>query len=415
MDSPADEPNVAAEPPELAVLRELRATPGIFAQIANWTGTELALQKQLRSEYSDALTRAALQLAGLRTRAREKFSRASELWCDRQSLEQSTNEAVAQYKAERFAECIAADDPGLPVVDVCAGIGGDALSLARELPVLAVERDPLIATLLTWNAELYGVAERVQTRVVDARELDLAGRWLHLDPDRRPGTGGRVWRIEDYEPELDQLRAWMAAARGGALKLSPACNFAGKFHDLSVETELISLRGECKEATIWFGDLVDEPLWRATVLPEGATIAGYPSSALAEQSALRGYLYDPDPAVVRAGLVDLLAETEGLARLDREEEYLTSEELFDTPFAQAFAVVAELPNNDREIRAQVKAQHWHEIEIKCRHVPVKAAQVRQKLTLDGTGSGTLFIAKIQGRTRAILARRVAPGTIAASQ
>ena len=49
--------------------------------------------------------------------------------------------------------------------------------------------------------------------------------YLHIDPDRRPGSGGKVIRIEDYLPGLETLLELIPQFQGGAIKLSPASNF----------------------------------------------------------------------------------------------------------------------------------------------------------------------------------------------
>src|SRR5690606_39392529 len=85
------------------ILRELRNTPQIFAEIAASGADELALQKALRQAYPDDLVRAALRQHELRQRAAGKFTRAEQMWFDRVGLEQSTSEAVARHKAARFS------------------------------------------------------------------------------------------------------------------------------------------------------------------------------------------------------------------------------------------------------------------------------------------------------------------------
>ena len=42
------------------------------------------------------------------------------------------------------------------------------------------------------------------------------------------------------------------------------------------EIELVSVSGECREATVWFGELKGDAPYRATVLPGGESIAGDP-------------------------------------------------------------------------------------------------------------------------------------------
>jgi len=191
---------------------------------------------------------------------------------------------------------------------------------------------------------------------------------------------------------------------GGAIKLGPASNFPGKFAD--AEVELVSLNGECKEATVWFGRLAGDISHRATVLPTGETLAGNPLDAYAPVELLSQFLYDPDPAVVRAGLIDLLAEQRGFFRLDNGEEYLTSNDLIETPFVRAFEVLAELPNNDRTIRRWFREADIGQVEIKCRHVPIDVEAIRRKLPLTGSQAAVLIYAKIGGKTRAVTCRRV---------
>src|SRR5690349_9204285 len=83
------------------LMHELRDSPELLQEVAESHGSELALQKQLRRKFADRLVSAAFSLCELRRRAAEKFSRASEMWFDRQGLEQATSEAVARHKARR--------------------------------------------------------------------------------------------------------------------------------------------------------------------------------------------------------------------------------------------------------------------------------------------------------------------------
>jgi THUMP domain-like len=104
------------------------------------------------------------------------------------------------------------------------------------------------------------------------------------------------------------------------------------------------------------------------------------------------FLFDPDPALVRAGLIDLFAARSGLCRLDDEEEYLTADQPVDSPFARPFEVLASLSNNDREIRGYFRGSAVGQLEIKCRRIPVDAEAVRRKLPLS--------------RARALVCRRM---------
>ncbi|RPI90902.1 MAG: hypothetical protein EHM42_00635 [Planctomycetaceae bacterium] len=382
--------------PEWQLLSQIHDQPELIARAAEaLPGQELALQKHLREHWPEGWVRCAFALADARRRGVEKFRLAGQMWFDRKGLEQATPEEVARHKARRFTG---------HVYDLCCGIGGDALALAESCNVTAVDLDPCACLRTEWNAGVYHVADRVVAECGDATRVDVGTSLVHLDPDRRQ-SGQKSVRLEDYAPGPAFLQELLQTARGGAIKLSPAANFVGRFPE--AEIELVSLRGECKEATVWFGELAGIDPWRATVLPEGATLAGNPLEQVADLAPPGRYLYDPDPAVVRAGLVDLAAVTLGLGRLDLREEYLTGDALVESAFVQAFEVLAVLPNNPAEIRDYFRRSTFGQVEIKCRHVPVQAEEMRRKLPLPGQDPGVLVIARIAGRARGVVCRRIA--------
>ncbi|MCA9031220.1 MAG: hypothetical protein KDA66_10450, partial [Planctomycetaceae bacterium] len=72
----------------------------------------------------------------------------------------------------------------------------------------------------------------------------------------------------------------------------------------------------------------------------------------------------------------------------------------------SFRVLDSFPHNRKELSKIVTGHEIGELEIKCRHVPVDVDALRKKLKLNGPNRRTLFIAKIEGRTRYVLAERV---------
>ncbi len=387
---------------ECALLHRLRDSAELLVEIATSHENEFALQERLRKSWPADLVRASIQLSGLRIKARAKFSRADEMWFDATGLEQATSEPVAIHKARRFLDGIGGE--ASPMFDLCCGIGGDSLALAQVAAVVAVDKNPAQCLRTEWNSAAYQPSHIVESRCEDIEAIELPPNALvHIDPDRRP-AGKRTRKLEACQPGLPFLQHLIERQLGGAIKLSPASNFGGKFP--GCEIELVSWQGECREATVWFGNLKGNEPMRATRLPEGITLAGDPWSDAAELSEVRQFVFDPDPAVVRAGLLDRFATQQGLSRLDDAEEYLTADVNCDSPFVSAFEVLETVPNNERKMREAVRRQDWHEVEIKCRHLSINVDQVRRKLTLDGAGKGVLIYARVSGKATVILARRV---------
>lgn len=354
------------------------------------------------------LVAAASRLVEARRRGRAKFARADRMWLSARGLEQATAEAVARHKAARFASDGGPDEV---VVDLCSGIGGDALAIARSIGVIAVDLDPAMTARARWNAEAYDVA----VRTVAARAEDFAippESLIHVDPDRRATSARKANAVAEYAPGLDFLLGLTGRARGGGIKLGPASDFAAHFGGPGFEVELVSLRGECKEATAWFGDRAsaDGARRRATGLPSGATWTNRddpdPAAPPVAAGPLGPWVYDPDPALVRAGLVDGFARAHGWARVEPGADLLTGPGPSPSPLAASFAVVAEFPLDVKALRREVAARGLGPLEIKTRGLDIAPEAYRARLRPAGPVPATwILLAGRGGPGRAILARR----------
>ena len=255
-----------------------------------------------------------------------------------------------------------------------------------------------------WNLDVWNQPPEHKL-VADVRDLDLQDALVFADPDRRIGRSRPTRRLEQYVPDLDWMRGLIQTAAGGGIKLGPASNFMQKFS--GCEIELVSLFGECREATVWFGRLADVEQFRATVLPSGETISGNPLDSWAESAGEPGaYILDPDPAVVRSGLIDALCGRFALQRLDPEEEYLTSDHVPDSAFVRAFEVECVLANNEKKLRQYLRSNPGHRYEIKCRRIPVNAAALQKRLPVGGNVLKVILFVRVQGKAKIVVARRV---------
>jgi hypothetical protein len=362
---------------------------------------------RLRKQAPTGLVSAAVRLTLARRKAAEKFERGDRMWVEPVGVEQATAEPVARHKAGRFAS-------GSVVVDLCAGIGGDTLAMARSSDVVAVDRDPGMCRRVLWNAEVYEVSDHVLAVRARVESFPIpAGAWVHLDPDRRAHDRGdrRARALEDYAPGPPFWASIIDRVPGGAIKLSPAADFARLFPPgAGCEVELISLRGECKEATVWFG----EPARcrrRATRLPEGITWTDRDEegSGPAEASPLSDWIFDPDPSLIRAGLLDGFARARGLARVAEGVDYLTGPERLGTAFLSAFAVREVSSLDLKHLRRMIDRHDVGTLEIKVRGVDISPESLRARLKLRGSESATLLIVGGAGPARAVLARRVSSG------
>ncbi|WP_455678374.1 THUMP-like domain-containing protein [Streptomyces bauhiniae] len=351
---------------------------------------ELAVATRLRRTHPAGLVSAALGQARLRQRAEAKFGAedAQAMFFTPNGVEQSTRASVAAYRAERMRAL------GITsVADLCCGIGGDALALARAgIRVLAVDRDPLTAAVARANAEVLGLDELIEVREADVTEVGTAGYdAVFVDPARRGGRG-RVFDPEAYSPPLSWAVAAALAAPRAALKIAP-----GIPHEAvpaEAEAEWISDGGDVKEAVLWFGTGSPGGV-RATLLPGPRTLQGRGLPDPAVRTPGR-YLYEPDGAVIRAHLVAEVAEELDGGLLDETIAYITADELRPTPYATAYEITDRMPFNVKKLKALLRERGVGNLTVKKRGSAVEPEELRRKVKPQGPRAATVFMTRVAG-------------------
>jgi len=310
-------------------------------------------------------------------------------------LEQATRTTVGSHRAARIATTL----PGATVVDLGCGIGGDLISAARAgLRVTGVERDPETAAAARANLAVLGLPGEVL--VGDAESTGLTPYdVVFADPARR-ADGRRVFDHNAYSPPWSFVIELLG--RTACVKVAP-----GIPHDAvpaGVEAEWISDAGEVKEAALWSGALSTGTSRRATLLPSGVSVTDAPE---VDAGPVGQYIYEPDGAVVRAGLVTAVAAAVDGWLLDPRIAYVTGPKLVPTPLASAYEVLEELPYKEKALRAWVRTHDIGTLEIKKRGVDLDPANLRKRLAPKGTAAATLIITRIGRDAVAYSCRRLA--------
>ncbi|SNX63411.1 RNA cap guanine-N2 methyltransferase [Streptomyces sp. TLI_55] len=362
---------------------------------------ELAVATRLRRDHPADLVSAALGQARLRQRAAAKFGAedAGRMFFTPNGVEQSTRASVAAYRAERFRALGVRS-----VADLCSGIGGDAIALARAgIRVLAVDRDPLTAAAAHANAEALGLADLIEVREADVTDIDTSPYdAVFVDPARRGGRG-RIFDPEAYSPPLSWAVQAATKAPHAALKIAP-----GIPHEAipaEAEAEWISDGGDVKEAVLWFGTTPGTV--RATLLPGPHTLLGrdLPNPQV---RPLGRYLYEPDGAAIRAHLVAEVAEPLEGGLIDETIAYVTADELHPTPYATAYEITDQLPFNVKKLKALLREREVGILTVKKRGSAVEPEELRRKVLPKphGRNAVTVFLTRVAGAPTMLLGQPV---------
>lgn len=363
---------------------ELLASLGPYTEDGSF-----ALNSELRKAgHSPELVSAVLTQSRLRTRAEAKFGEfARRMLFTQAGLEQATRLTVAARHAQRFAAAGVRH-----VADLGCGLGADSLALASlDLAVTAVDVDETTAACATVNLIPFPNATVVHADATDVPLEDVDGVWL--DPARRVTSSSgtrRIWEPEAFSPPLSFVESLAASGKAVGVKMGPGMPHESVPQDC--EAQWVSVAGDVTEVALWFNAVSRPGVRRAALVlgPEGAAelTSGedFGQGPEAPVGPAGGYLYEPDGAVIRAGLVaDLALRLRGHL-LDEHIAYICSPALADTPFARAYKVLQVMPYNVKALKAWVKQEGITVLDIKKRGTAVTPEELRKQL-LGGKGHG----------------------------
>ena len=355
---------------------------------------------RLRADVGVALAGPAWGVARQRERARPAFGAdADRLFFTSDTVEQAGRPALAARRATRLLSAGATT-----AVDLGCAAGTDTVALARAgARVLAVDLDPVARELTALNAAALGLADAVEVRGADVVDLVAAadgGRVAGcpaatLDPARR-SAGRRVMDPDRWSPPWSTVTALLDAVPASVVKVAP-----GLDHErvpTGVEAEWVSAGGSIVEALLWGRGL--SATWRR------ATLAG-PDGGVTELSAdadpgrapvgpVRAVLHEPDPAVIRSGLVALVAGDLGATLVDPTIAYLTSDAVADSPWVSSYRVSEVLPFNLKRVKALLRARGVGRVTVKKRGSAIEPETLARQLRGPGSGTAVVVVTRVAG-------------------
>lgn len=365
---------------------------------------ELRTLTALRQRFSPDQAAALLDQARLRERAKGKFPLADRLLFVDDALQQASSRAVAVYRAQQMGAFLS--DHGSKrrwqVADLGCGIGADTIALAEAgLHVMAVERDPVRARIAQANVAALGLAERVEVLCADWTALRFDVDAIFVDPSRRSGEQ-RIFRLADMEPPFSAVLALLEQTQALAIKTMPG--IADEDIPANAEVEFISERGAMKEALLRFGGLRTGAARRATLLPGLFQLDSNSPVEDVPTSEPLAFLFEPDPAILRATLVQHLATQLGAAQLDPTIAYLTIDHHVENPFAKGWRVLRHGPFHLKTLNHWLREMNAGEVVVKKRGTAIDPDEFRRRLkTTPGGTPLTVFLTRVQARPWMIVA------------
>ncbi len=383
----------------------------------------LALHK---NRYPEVDIEFALQQIEGRQRTRDKLPEiyAIEGWRYpvRLSLEQCSSETTAKYKKAPLLS----PPQGGSLVDLTGGFGIDTFYLSQLFETTHyVERNPDLCAIAEHN---FALTERnIVVHNAEAEDFLLTFQpfnlptAIYLDPARRSASGGKVFRLQDCEPDLTQLYPQlMSKCRVLMVKLSPMLDITEALRHLpdAREVHIVAVRNEVKEILILcYRDEAlhsslqvdskriavnletDDVPFVFTIEEETQCCASLPLWGESEGAGLC-FLYEPNAAILKAGAFRTVGARYGVRKLG-----------VNTHLYAADTLIADFPGRVFKVmgtpdKAQLKALQKTGAHTICRNYPLSADRLAAKHKIREGGTLYLIGTRIGDKPTLLLAERL---------
>jgi hypothetical protein len=381
---------------------------------------ELALQRKRFAHLSDEEWRWMLQQVEGRQRTHDKlptFAQIEDWWYPvRLSCEQCSSEATARYKAAIIRQFGKKQDI---LIDLTGGYGVDTYFLSEQTTQAHyVERNEELCRIAQHNFQIANKPIHVhntsaedflaQYSMVGSVSSDVKKEVVvYLDPARRDAHGGKVFRIEDCEPNVIRILPPLRAISNTILiKFSPMLDITSALQSLGNEWDVhvVALHNEVKEIIFVTGN---NRIHAVNILHEGNDQFSFTRSE--EKSALCAmadciceYIYEPNAAIIKAGAFRLVSERYQLHKLDHNTHLYTADQLIEDFPGRVWKVIAQPIKNQRDIAAL----GIQRAAILTRNYPLTPEELRKKFKVQESDSHFLIGARIATKPTLILAERI---------
>jgi hypothetical protein len=352
---------------------------------------------KLRAQGHDpALIANALTQAKLRKRAEAKFGEfAQRMFFTEDALEQASRLQVAALHANRFKQAGVTQ-----VADLGCGIGAESLAFASlDLKVNAYEIDEVTSAIAAYNLAIF---ENVEVNNEDVTKLNLQEhKALFFDPARR-NSKARLFNPKDFSPNFDWVIE-QAEQKPSGIKLGP-----GHPHNQipeEAEAQWVSVEGDLVELSLWFNETKRQEVKRSALLitKDGKhELKTNEKEEPAPTGEIGQFIHEPDNAVIRSHLINLLAEQTNTHTIDPNIAYLTGNDNITSPWLKSYKIEQVLPFDRKQLKAYIKQNDIGTLEIKKRGTDITPEALRKELAPKGKNKATLIVTRIGDAHKAII-------------
>ena len=351
----------------------------------------------------------ALQQIAGRQKAREKlpewYANEGVLYPKKVSMEQCSSSQTAEYKASLVS--------GDSFADFSGGFGVDTVALARKFDKgWYVEPQEELCELFQHNCKVLDINNVNIINGTMEENFAAIGpvETIYLDPSRRDTHGRRVVSLADCTPNLPEWKsALLERCNTLMVKLSPMIDIFQTLRDLpeTFAVHVVAVEGECKEVVFLLSrdnfpvndihrrdaiyrvpTIVAVNIGKNAISRVQTTLQTERTTPPRIATELGTYLYEPNAAVMKAGIFNALSQQFQIAKLAKNTNLFTANELQEDFPGRIFRIEAVHEFHPRKTAKELS--HLSNASIAVRNFPLSAEELRKTLKIKNGNACYLF-------------------------
>ena len=319
------------------------------------------------------------------------------------SIEQCSSEAAAKYKAGLLE--------GRTFADLTGGLGIDTYYISQHFQQADyVEKQEELCKLARHNFSVLNT----DIKVINETAEDYLNHcepkdYFFIDPARRDEHGRKTVAIADCTPDVGSLQELLLQkAKCVMLKLSPMLDINKALEELNhvKEVHVVAVANECKELDFvlerdYHGAVRFACVNLLTNQPEASfTLDEERNCQCKMADGVMHYLYEPNPAIMKAGCFKLLTMRYDVLKLHKNSNLYTSNNLISDFPGRIFEVEGWAHYNKRV--KQTLLQDVEKASIAVRNFPLAVADLRKALKISDGDAAYLFATTLKGEEKVII-------------
>ena len=313
------------------------------------------------------------------------FATKNIIYPSKLSIEQTSSEATAQYKANLIA--------GNSLIDLTGGFGIDDFYFAKQFKeVVHCELNAELSKIVAQNALVLN-AENINCIAGDStdilKKLNRKFDWIYVDPSRRNDLKGKVFMLKDCLPNVPELLDFYFEFSDSILiKNSPILDISLAISELKnvKKVYIIALDNEVKEFLIEIKKDYSEKIILKTINLSKNNNQVFEhiieDDSSTSYSLPKQFVYEPNAAIMKSGLFNSVANQLNLFKLHQHSHIYTSDVLIENFPGRSFKVDHFFEFNKQNANQFLKGQ---KMNVTTRNFNLTVDELKKKFKISDGG------------------------------